>query len=115
MITRDKLKGFKEEEYIEAIMQLCNSGIKTRAIAVQLKQLEDIIQYLEENSLVKNISDKDDKSFDRLKKILEDLDVYTNKIDLSQQQLIELNKEEDLSVVRKGKSITDYVTTKTKG
>lgn len=108
MITRDRLKGFKEGQYIDAILALTANDLRLRGYRAQKKQIEDIIEYLEANSLTKNISDSKDKSWDRLKSFVDDLHSYMNKLEEIEEKIIKLEKEE-ADIKKGGKSIMDYV------
>ena len=92
MITREMLKGFKESEYIDAILSLTSNSLRIRGYKAQRKQIEDIIKHLEEHSLTHNIDDSKDKSWDRLKVFVDNLPAYLDKLETAEEKLINLKK-----------------------
>lgn len=66
------LNKCSKEELINAIMVITLSR-KAAAIRALEHQADEIVTYLSENSLVDNLNDKDDKTFDRGKMFLKDL------------------------------------------
>jgi hypothetical protein len=79
-MLREKLKGKKEKDYIDIIEYLLSDNISNRAIMALEKQAENIITYLESNSLVENLEDAKDKTFDRGKMFLKDLPDLVKRI-----------------------------------
>jgi transcriptional regulator of heat shock response len=107
MITTERLKGFKEEEYISAILALSSNSLKLRGYRAQKKQIEDIVVYLENHSLTTNIDDSKDKTWDRLKVFLDSLSNYLDKLEDIENKIIALEKEEKKE--KKGRSILDLI------
>jgi len=107
VITRDKLKGFKESEYIDAILRLTANDLRLRGYRAQKTQIENIVQYLETNSLTNNIEDSKDKSWDRLKTFLDDLHSYMEKLEVIENKIIALEKEEKER--KGGTGIIDFI------
>lgn len=107
MITTESLKGFKEEEYISAILALSSNSLKLRGYKAQKKQIEDIIVYLENHSLTSNIEDGKDKTWDRLKVFVDSLATYLDKLESVEEKIINLEKEEKKD--KKGRSILDLI------
>lgn len=79
-MLREKLKGRKEKDYIDIIEYLLADNISNRAINALEKQAENVIQYLETNSLVENLEDAKDKTFDRGKMFLKELPDLVKRI-----------------------------------
>ena len=95
-MLRDKLKGRKEKEYIDAIENLRADNLSNRAIKALENQAEYIVKYLEGTSLVLNMEDKDDKTFDRGKMFLKDLPDLVKRI--QDLKVASLNLEDKTSI-----------------
>lgn len=109
MITDKEIRSLTEDEKVAAIIQLLGTGMKTRALKAQQKQINEIVTYMEENSLVEKIGDKDDKSWDRLKSFVDSLDVLVEKYDSAQKKIINLDSSEEIRKKASNKSIINFL------
>lgn len=107
-MLREKLKGKKEEEYIEAILYLVSDNLANRAINSLENQANKIVDYLDNYSLVDKLDDKDDKTFDRGKMFLKDLPELVERIE--KLKLSHLNLEDKTTVKKEARagSILNY-------
>ena len=99
-MLREKLKDFKKEELIDAIMHLLGESISARGYRAYLKQVKNIVEFIENENLVDKISDKDDKKFDRGDKLFKGLPEQLEKVEKLQEKL--LNIEEKVTVEESG-------------
>ncbi len=96
MITREKLGKLSSEEKDELIMRLV--GTKDEVIAAKdayKKQVVAMVKFMQENDFINNLSmkDKDDKTWDRGKFIMDNLDKYIEKLHSLEQRLLPLTVE----------------------
>lgn len=109
MITEEDVRKLPEEKKVIAIMILLDTEMKIRAMKAQRKQIEGIIKHMEEHNLVDGISDKDDKSWDRLKSFVDNLDGLVEKYDSLQKKMIEMESTEKLTKKASSKSIVSFI------
>lgn len=67
------LNKLSKEQLINCVRFLLGDDLEVRGHNAQKKQIKELVEWFEENSLVNNISDKDDKKFDRLKGFFTDM------------------------------------------
>lgn len=70
---REDLEKFTKPQLIDGILYLLSEDIEVRGYNSYVSQVSNIITYCEENNLVSNISDKDDKRYDRGKSWLKEI------------------------------------------
>jgi len=99
-MLRDKLKEFSKGDLIDAIMHLLEESTTIRGYRAYLNQVNNIVEFIENENLVDKISDKDDKKFDRGDKLFKGLPEQLDKIEKLQEKL--LNIEEKVKVTEDG-------------
>jgi transcriptional regulator of heat shock response len=109
MITEKEISKLSDKEKTEAILLLLSTQMKVRALKAQEKQLTDIVTHLENNSLITNIEDSKDKSWDRLKGFVDDLDMYVEKLDSIQAKLLNLENSEKIIEKATARSIVSFI------
>ena len=67
------LSKLERKQLEDCVRYLLGGELEVRAFKARERQLEEIVKFLEEESLVDNVDDKDDKTFDRLKGFFKDL------------------------------------------
>lgn len=68
-----ELSKLTREQLEICVRHLLGESLEVRAFNAQQKQIQELVEFFEKNSLVDNISDKDDKKFDRLKAFFTDM------------------------------------------
>jgi len=91
-----------KQELLDIVFLLTSESTKVKAYLALKKQIDGITEYLNENILAthKNMSDKDEKTWDRGKGLLKDLNDYTK--DLHELEKTFLNTER--SYIQKAES-----------
>ena len=87
----DGLEKLNRQQLEDCVKVLLGGSLKIRGFNAQKKQLKDIIEFLEDNSLVEGIEDSKDKTFDRLKGFLDDMPDYFAKLDKMGESILPID------------------------
>ena len=109
MITEEEVNKLTSEKKTVAILTHLDNGMKMRAMKAQRKQIEGIVKYMEEHNLVDDISNKDDKTWDRLKSFVDGLDGLIEKYETAQKKIIQLENADILTKQASKKSIVSFI------
>jgi len=105
-ITRDNLKNFSKEEMIEVCILLANTeDIRVIGLRGYAKQLRDMGIFLNEESIVQQIRDKDDKGWDRGHKLMEKFEEYQSNLLEMENKFLPEHKEKVSTLSASKKSI----------
>lgn len=104
-----KIERLTSEQKSEALLYYLSDSRFRRAVGVLEKTIDDVINHLENNNIVENLSDKDDKSFDRGKVLIKDLLDLVK--DLEEAKMSPLNVEQSKEFIKKasGNSIMTII------
>lgn len=104
-----------KDELLEIVFMFSSESTKVKAYLVLKKQIDGIIEYLDSNTLAtkQNLSDKDEKTWDRGKALLKDLSIYTR--DLHELEKTFLTTEKSYIEKAKSGSLEAYLLNGEKG
>lgn len=105
---KENLNKCSKDELVDAILILVLSR-KGLAIKALERQADEIINYLNEYSLVEKLDDKDDKTFDRGKMFLKDLPELEARIESLKLTHIPDKMQEDLKKKASSNSVHRFI------
>lgn len=82
-----------KDELLKVVFQLTSASSKARAYLALKKQVDGIVDYLNNNQLAtkQNLSDKEEKTWDRGKSLLKDLTQYTKDLNDLEKTFLQLD------------------------
>jgi hypothetical protein len=94
-VVLKKFENKTKEELLEIVFTLTSESTKVKAYHALKKQVDGITDYLNQNVLAtkNNLSDKDEKSWDRGKVLLEKLSQYTKDLADLENSILNLDSK----------------------
>jgi len=106
---RQKIDKLSTEQKSDALEYYLSDNRLNKAIKVLEKTIDDIIEHLENNNIVDNLSDKDDKSFDRGKVLLKDLLDLVKDLETAKASPLNVEQRKELRKRASGNSIMSLI------